>query len=439
MQKAKYLLFLMFLIIKINPLAAQTTQALPVSLQDLFDLANQNNRSLKILDYKEKIAAEAINDEKKKQLPSLDATLTACYNGDGWVADRDFSNGMSAPIPDFGNNFALEATQVIYAGGAINTSIKSAKLNHLVSQLDKEANKLDIRFAIAGYYLELQKLKNQETILKKNIQLTEKLLAEIKIKHKQGVSLRNNTTRYELQLQSLELALLKLENTITIINNELVNTLQLPKGTKLELKDDLQNAALPAKNEQIWQDLAKRNSPVLQKFEPQLQQAKNQEKLVKSETLPQVFAYAGNYFNGPIMIEIPVIDKNFNYWSVGVGVKYNIANLYKNSSKKNQSRLATQMVLENNELVKDQLSNEIDDAYIRYNETLKVYQTQLKGVDLATENYNVTKNRYLNELVLITEMLDAENEKVDAELKAANAQINILFHYYQLKKLTGTL
>ena len=42
-------------------------------------------------------------------------------------------------------------------------------------------------------------------------------------------------------------------------------------------------------------------------------------------------------------------------------------------------------------------------------------------------------------MALTTEMLDAENTKLDAELQAANSQINILFQYYQLKKLTGTL
>ena len=97
------------------------------------------------------------------------------------------------------------------------------------------------------------------------------------------------------------------------------------------------------------------------------------------------------------------------------------------------------MAMESNEMVKEELATAIEAAYIRYLESIKVYQTQLKGVQLASENYDVVKNRYLNNLVLITEMLDAENAKIDAELQAINAQINILFQQYQLKKLSGTL
>ena len=58
---------------------------------------------------------------------------------------------------------------------------------------------------------------------------------------------------------------------------------------------------------------------------------------------------------------------------------------------------------------------------------------------MATQNYTIIRNRYINDMALTTEMLDAENTKLDAELQAANSQINILFQYYQLKKLTGTL
>ena len=58
---------------------------------------------------------------------------------------------------------------------------------------------------------------------------------------------------------------------------------------------------------------------------------------------------------------------------------------------------------------------------------------------LLQKTIQLSETGIFNDLVLITEMLDAENSKLDAELKATNAQINIIFHYYQLKKLTGTI
>src|SRR5690606_2913949 len=185
------------------------------------------------------------------------------------------------------------------------TSIENAELGLLISQLDKEKNRQDIRFLIAGYYPELQKIQNQKRILNRNIVQTATLLEQIQNKVREGLALKNEVVRYELQKQSVELALLKLENHERIINHELVKTLQLPEGTVLEAKAPVEHAAgkLPVGEE--WQKLALENAPVLKQTGLQLQQAINGEGLARSERLPQVFAFAGEHLDGPIMIEVP--------------------------------------------------------------------------------------------------------------------------------------
>lgn len=420
-------------------LLAQNKDSLTVTLDYLFELAEQNNRDLIINEYDRKIAFEAIGDEKKKLLPSLDASLSLSYNGNGTVIDRDFSHSVNASIPDFGNSLVLEASQIIYAGGSIKSSIELAKLNYSFANLNKEQNRQNIRFAITAYYLELLKWGNQQTILEQNRVQTDALLHQMRAKYKQGTILSNNVTRYELQLQSLDLSLLHVKNRIIITNNELVKMLQLPIGTILKLNNDISNVFFEGYDSVEWQHLGLNNSPVIKQQNIKTDQARRTEKLVFADNLPQVFAFAGNNLNGPITIEIPAINKNFNYWYVGIGAKYNIASLYKNKSKRNKAKLTTQLSIENNYKVEEDLLKSIEDAFLDYREAIKVYETQLKNVELATENYTIIKNRYLNDLVLITEMLDAENSKLDAELKAGNAEINITFQYYLLKKLSGTL
>lgn len=438
MRKTKRFLWFIALAISSNFFSAQ--EILRANLNDLFSLADQNNRQLQILSNQQKIAKEIIKEEKQKLLPSIDASLMLSFNGDGYITDRNFSHGFSVDIPKFGNNFVLEAKQLIYAGGAAKTTIEIAKNNFAISELETETNRQNLRFGIAGYYLELLKLKNQRQILVKNIEQTKKLIAQIQAKQKQGVALKNNITRYELQRQSLDVALLKLDNTSTILTNELVKILKLPIGTILEIEDE--NTDLQSLNEypkSFWENEALQNSSLLKTTNLQTKQALYGEKLAKSDKLPQIFAFAGNYFNGPIMIEIPVLNNNFNYWNIGLGLKYNIASLYKTETKQKQAKLSLLNAQENEAIVKEQLINDIEAARIRLEETKDIYKTHLKGVELATQNYTIIRNRYINDMALTTEMLDAENTKLDAELQAANSQINILFQYYQLKKLTGTL
>lgn len=61
------------------------------------------------------------------------------------------------------------------------------------------------------------------------------------------------------------------------------------------------------------------------------------------------------------------------------------------------------------------------------------------SVELADQNYNVTSNRYKNDLALLTDMLDASNMKLSADLGLVNARINLIYSYYKMKYITHTL
>jgi outer membrane protein TolC len=63
-----------------------------------------------------------------------------------------------------------------------------------------------------------------------------------------------------------------------------------------------------------------------------------------------------------------------------------------------------------------------------------VYETSSR---LANENYRIINNRYLSELVLISEMLDASNTKLNAELQVVNARLNVIYNYYCLQRAIG--
>lgn len=170
-----------------------------------------------------------------------------------------------------------------------------------------------------------------------------------------------------------------------------------------------------------------------------IQQAEQQEKTAKAEQFPSVALFASEYLDGPITIEVPPIDKNFNYWYVGIGVKFNIAPVYKSGKKVRLAKLSTQKSIENEQLLQDNIQTAVKAAHIRFAESFTTYDTRLKSLELADQNYEMIRYRYLNDLALITDMLDASNSKLNAELQITNARIDILYHYYQFKKAAGIL
>jgi outer membrane protein TolC len=88
---------------------------------------------------------------------------------------------------------------------------------------------------------------------------------------------------------------------------------------------------------------------------------------------------------------------------------------------------------------KEQTELAVKAGHIKYLESFVELNIQEKSVDLANQNYDVISNRYKNEMALITDMLDASNSKLAAELQLVNAQINTIYNYYKLLFISGTL
>lgn len=148
---------------------------------------------------------------------------------------------------------------------------------------------------------------------------------------------------------------------------------------------------------------------------------------------------AEEHFDGPITNEVPVINKNINFWFAGVGVSYNLSSLFKSNKKVREARSRLQQSREQAELAKEELDKSVHATYVDYLTAYKEQMTQRKSVELANQCYEVTENRYRNGVALLTDMLDASNAKLSADLSQVDADINILYHYFKLKYISNTL
>ena len=425
---------------------AQTERKMTVD--ELFQLVESNSKTLRQEKISVEFAKKGIEAARSARLPELTASASVSMNGDVVMMDRDFTNAHGFAAPRWGNSLALEAQQVVYAGGAIDAGIALATLQHQQAQVDEQQRRQQQRFLALGQYLEIFKLKNREQVVRQNIDLTQRLINDIQAKHEQGMALKNDVTRYELQMETLRLSLKKLQDQRGILNHQLCNQL----GIDGEIIPSLTTDPMPEQSSPIrslspkgegsemsWQNVALTTAPSIQKAEIGQKMASQQLRLAKSEMRPKVAMVAADNFNGPFTYDIPPIDKNFNFWYVGVGVKYPISSLFKQTKKVQQARIHTRQAEQSYTVAAEQLNNQVQQAYTYYLQAFVELETQQKSVQLAQQNYQVVNDRYLSQLALITDMIDASNIKLDAELKEVDARIGIIFAYYRLKYISGTL
>lgn len=238
-----------------------------MTISQLFQKVEDNSKSLRTSLSGVEAAHLGIESAKSKKLPDLDASLSFSYIGNALITDRDFSNVHGLKSPHFGNNFAFQAQQVVYAGGAINAGIKLAELGKQQAEVGVKLTRQQIRFIALGQYLDLYKIDNR--------------------------------------------------------------------------------------------------------------------------------------------------------------IK--------------QAAVETRQAKEAHALQAEQLNNNVQAAYVQYQQTYVELETQRKSVELAQQNYDVMNARYLSQLALVTDMVDASNLKLNAELSEVDARINIVYAYYRMKYVAGEI
>lgn len=410
-----------------------------LTIDQLFKSIEDNNAAMRAQKSGVESADLGIESAKSKRLPDVDASLSVSYIGNVLLTDRDFTDVHGLHSPHFGNNFSLQAQQVVYAGGAINAGIRLAELGKRQAETGVRLTRQQVRFVALGQYLDLYKVDNQIQVYEKNIELTRQLITDIKAKQSQGMALKNDITRYELQMESLKLGLTTLRNNRSILNHQLCNTLGMAQDVRITPDTTVIDKVYARNDEQYWQNQGAMSSPLLEQSANAIHIAEQKEKIAKSDMLPKVAFVAADNFDGPITFELPPINKNLNVWYVGVGVKYSISSLFKSNKRVRQSAVETRQAREEHAVQAEQLNNNVQAAYVQYQQTYVELATQQKSVELARQNYDVMNARYLSQLALVTDMVDASNLRLNAELKEVDARINIVYAYYRMKYVAGDI
>ncbi|MDE5829938.1 MAG: TolC family protein [Duncaniella sp.] len=410
-----------------------------ITLEEVYDSAERNSAQLRPYFTADEVAAREVAEARSAMLPDINATLSVSYIGDGFTTKRDFSDYERAPIPHFGNGLSLSVNQPVYTGGAITAGVDMAREKSAASRLATELKRDNLRLQLTGFYLDLYKYSNLRAVVEQNRAQARKVLDEMNARYEQGTALRNDITRYELLVSNLDLQLIKIANTLEILNRNLVTMAGLPEGTIVVPDTTILNRSVPVSSESGWATDARSLSPVIGLARQEVSISRTAEKLVGSDRLPKVGLQAGWTIDGPILVEVPPIDRNLSYWYVGVGVSYNISSLFKTNKSVARSRVATLRAEQQLEAARENIDIALHADYVRYMEAYEEVRTQEKSVELARSNYSTVATRYAEDMALITDMLDAANSQLDSEKRLVNARIDVIYYYYKLLFTSGKI
>ena len=398
----------------------------------------QNHQQLKISQAQLQAGEQQVRVSKTQQLPSVTFSANALYLGDAVILDKDWSKVQTVEMPHFGNTFGLQASQLLYSGGVIKKSIEIAELQKQLAELDLVGNEQNVKFLIISYYLDIYKLLNQFLVFEQNKLLAEQLLANITKLYEEDMVTRNELIRSELLIKNLELAILTIKNKHTILSNQMSYALGLPNNVLIIPTEKL-NTDVNIYSQAHYTNTARERHPTLQFAEKNLEIAEKNIAVQKSNWAPSVSAFGGYNMQRPITSSMPAMDMYNNSWHLGISLNFKLDNFYKLNQRVNLSKSQARISQESLTYTQQNIELGVNAAYLKFQESEQQVRIMDESKILANENYEIVRNKYLNQLAITAEMTDASNAKLNAELEYANAVINAMFQYYNLLKSTGSL
>ncbi|MBV8325699.1 TolC family protein [Chryseobacterium sp.] len=408
-----------------------------LSLDEAVQLGIQNSKNLKIDAAKIEEATADLLEAKNRQLPELKVSGSYMYlpikpNVDIKLAG--LSGGAGGPDVHQVLYGSANLSVPIYSGGRIKYGIQSAKYLVEASKLSTENDKIAIAYNVAQAYNNLFKANQSIKVFEENLAASQKRDETFLKMENNGLIARNDRLKANLQTSNIELQLLEAKNNYNIANINMDLLLGLPETTELEVDPNYIEEGSDVKPVDFYVSEARENRKDLQALAQQRKAAELGSKAAKAENLPSV-AFTGGY----IAADIPKFLTVYNAVNVGVGISYNLSNIWKENSSLKQSQAREKQLAATDELLNDNIKLDVNREYQNTDYSKKRIVVFEKSAEQANENYRITKNKYDNGLATMTELLDADAAQISANVGVINAKADAALAYRKLLQTTGTL
>ena len=408
-----------------------------LTVDELFRLGVTNSLTLQADALDEAMAYERGKTARSSRLPDVQVGLRGGAVGQPVVFQRGLSDATYPDTPDWSQNYAIDFTQPLYEGGRIRYAIRRADLQTHAAELQTATDRADVKLDLLEQYMSLFSLYKQREVLMRNIEESEQRLKDIRQMKKEGLITNNDVLRSEMQLTNDRLSLTETENSLVLVSQQLNILLGIDEHRLLLPDTSLLHRAIALQPYDDYVEEAYLNDPAMRLLRKQTEIAQNEVRLTKAELLPSVSLYASNTLARPV--SRTMADMYNNNWNIGLSVSYPLSSLYKNNHRVKESKLAVQVTRNAEEQKKQQIRVTVRTAFLRHREALKQVEALKLSVRQAEENYRIMQNRYLNQLAILTDLLDANTVRLNAELQLTSARTQVIFTYYQLERACGRL
>jgi len=439
MKSKKIMLLILLLSVKL--LFAQNNN----KLLGIDEAIERNLQQSKLL----KIDCAKVDEARAKYMQAYNQQLPSAYMSGSYVRVSDnikpftIQNSAGTKLelnPQILNQYysTVSVSEVLYAGNKTKLAIQSMKLLENASRMDARKDKNDIIFNTINAYYNLYKIGQTRKAIEENIVQVKEHLKNIQSYERNGLALKNDVLKIELQLSSLRQSLIDINTAQDIAGYNMSIMLGFPEGTTYQLIADNFFSFSLDKTFEDYLSAGLINRPELRSAENKIKSAEIGLKSTKNNLYPQLIAGANYYDNRPNARVFPVAPEFTGTWDARLTLSWNFGALWTNKSKVAESRSLLQQTKASRELLMDGIKSEVNADYLSYIRSREKIKVSEDAVKQAEENYRIVNNQFKSNTALISDLTDANTLLLQTRINLLADKADTDVAYYKLMQSSAS-
>ena len=387
-----------------------------------------------------------IQEILSRALPQISANGGLTYNPvlqtnilDGAIFGQPGQSVQVAFGQKWTSNAGVSLNQALF-DQTVFTGLKAAKSTREFYQLNNQLTEEQVIERVANSYYSVYVQRERLTLLDSNYINSTKVRDIVKGQYDNGLAKKIDLDRILVKISNIDTERQQVKNQIELQENALKFYMGMPIENQFVIPQT-EFEVTPISLAEV-PNTANRSEYLLLKKQEELLEF--QKTAIKGEYYPTLSLVAGyNYLGqGP---EMPLFAKPADgvYWSdysaIGLNLRIPIFTGFGTRSRVRQADIDIQILQED---IKDtQLALDLDyrNAKAQIENNLITIKNQSENMKLARDILDNTKNNYLQGLATLTDLLDSQNESLDAQNNYTRAILNYKIAEIALIKSRGEL
>ena len=334
---------------------------------------------------------------------------------------------------------AVVVTQPVFMGGAIIAMNKMADINEQLTANSTDAKRQLTLYNIDQTYWQVVSLRHKQKLAQSYLEVVKKLDSDVQKMIKEGVATRSEGLSVSVKVNEAEMALLKVNDGLTLSKMLLCQLCGLPVDEQLTLADEESETLVTDVDVQpADMQTATANRPELKMLQNMVDLSRQTTNLLKAGNLPQVLltgGYAGsnpNLYNG--------FERKFGgVWNVGVLVRIPVWNWGDVAYKVRASKGATTMAALELDDVREKIELQVNQSAFHVSEAAKKLEMANANIQRAEENLRTANLGFQEGVISTTTVMEAQTAWLQAQSQKIDAEIDVKLSQVNMQKVLGVL